>query len=148
MSHMIEADIPLLLSRPQQTKLGVCKNMATGDLYFGDSAAEAYRTESGLLAVSLGDFDCVSEQQTPWIFCSQELVVPTSTTAHPAFPSHASSIGSPRRDPWLRGTRIAITTVGLQNIEDYMKPRDRVFEDYYNRKGRRFSTMLRIFVLS
>jgi hypothetical protein len=39
----------------------------------------------------------------------------------------------------LRGTKIVITTVGLQNIEDYMNPRDRVFEDYYNRKGRRLN---------
>jgi hypothetical protein len=139
MSHMIEADIPLLISRPQQTKLGVCKNMATGELFFGDSAAEAYRTESGLLAVSLGDFDCVSEQQTPWILYSEKWIVPTSITSHPTYPSRASSIGTPRRDPWLRGTRIAITTVGLQCIEDYMNPRDRVFEDYYNRKGRRFN---------
>jgi hypothetical protein len=76
LSHLIDADIPLLLSRPQQSKLAVTKDISDGSVTFSGLPVDAYRTSSGLLAVSIGDVHWIDGEHTPWELYSEELILP------------------------------------------------------------------------
>ena len=84
-SHCIATDIPLLISRPQQSKLNVMKQMSSGKLQVGGFDIQAYRTSTGLIAIDVGTY-YMSEPETPWCLYANELVLSNAAIVMRALP--------------------------------------------------------------
>jgi hypothetical protein len=61
------------------------------------------------------------------------LAFPSATTRKKC---DAESSGAHRRRQTLKDLKVKITTIGLHNVEDYLRRRDRDFEPYWQKRGR------------
>jgi hypothetical protein len=71
---------------------------------------------------------------------AEELLLPEYCIAFPSATTRnkcdAESSGTHRRRQTFKGLKVKITTIGLHNVEDYLNPRDRDFEPYWQKRGR------------
>jgi hypothetical protein len=68
------------------------------------------------------------------VLYTEELLLPTSSSSFPMYPSSASR-GTPRREPVLLGLKVIITTIGIQNVEEYLSPEKGKFTQHYENRG-------------